>query len=454
MTNGAKELNLAQSAVNKRAVRAGIAGFVGTTIQYYDFYVYMTAAAIVFPAIFFPQTDHWIGSIAALSANAIAFFVRPLGGIIFGHIGDRFGRKPALVFTLVMMGAATVLVGVLPEYSVIGIAAPILLIVLRILQGLAVGGEWGGAALMAVEQAPEGKKMFYGGFTQLGNPAGALLSSGAFWALAALGDDALMSWGWRIPFVASIVLIAVGFIVRSKVEESQVFEEKVEGREQSAPLAFAVKNNLGAILLGVGIVAIPTGGYYLSTTFIQNYATSPEVGIPAEVILGAMTVASFLEFVVTLPLAWLADKWGGKKMMYLGMFTAVFAVVPLILVLQGGQVALIYILIAASRVALSGTWAPLASLMSQMFRPQSRYTSVSLASTVGDAIWGGLVPIAGPALIALTGSVWSVVALYVGLTLCAWICTRRAPQYSDAAPVTSSFTPRLDTTSVETGSRD
>jgi MFS family permease len=438
---------------HKRAMRAGIAGFVGTTIQYYDFYVYMTAAAIVFPTVFFPQTDHMIGAIAALSANAIAFFVRPLGGIIFGHVGDKFGRKPALVVTLVMMGVATVAVGVLPSYDTAGIVAPILLIVFRIAQGLAVGGEWGGAALMAVEQAPESHKVFYGGFTQLGNPAGALLSSGAFWVFT-LGDndDLLMSWGWRVPFIASVILIAVGFWVRTSVEESQVFEEKVEGREQSAPLVFALKNNWLPIIFGVMIVAIPTGGYYLSTTFVQTYAI--DVGVTASVILGAMTVASFLEFIVTLPLAWLADKWGGKVMMYLGMFFAVFTVVPLILVIEGGQTAMIYIFVAAGRVALSGTWAPLASLMSQMFRPQSRYTSVSLASTIGDAIWGGLVPVIGPALIATTGSVWAVVAFYVLLTIVAVIGTRFAPQHSDAATVTRSLNARLETAEVSVDDTD
>ena len=244
------------TSTTSRARRAGIAAFVGTTIEWYDFYVYATAAALVFGPLFFPSEDPLAETAAAFATFAVAFLVRPIGGILFGHIGDKLGRRVSLVITLMLMGVATVLVGLLPTYSDIGIAAPILLIALRALQGLAVGGEWGGAVLMSVEHAPEKSKTFYGGFTQLGNPAGALLASGIFAIMTRFGDDFIIDGGWRIPFLLSIVLVGVGLWVRYRVEESPVFEEKVQGRKQSMPLAFALRSNWKPILLGIGILLV------------------------------------------------------------------------------------------------------------------------------------------------------------------------------------------------------
>lgn len=439
---------------HRRALRSGFAAAAGTTIEWYDFYVYATAAAIVFPSVFFPEVDRTLGTLASFGTYAVAFFMRPLGGIIFGHIGDKLGRKPALTITLLVMGVATVLVGCLPGYDTIGILGPILLIVLRMAQGLAVGGEWGGASLMAVESAPPKWKTFYGGFTQLGNPLGALMSSGAFWILAAMGDDVLLSWGWRIPFLFSIVLIAVGIWIRYSVEETPVFEQKVEGHKQSTPLLFALKNNWWPILLGFGIVAMSSGGYVVATTFVQSYATSPEVGLAASIILGAMTVAAFVETVVTLPLAALGDKIGSKTIMYLGIVLSFICVIPLVLVIEGHNVALIYLFVSLIRLTLSGAWAPLSTIMTQMFRPQARYTSMSLSYGIGAAVWGGLSPAIATALMAATGNFWSVVAFFGLLSLLAFLGTLFAPQHSDTAPVTGSFTPRLDTTAIGTSERN
>ena len=281
----------------------------------------------------------------------------------------------SLVITLLLMGISTVLVGCLPTYETIGIVAPILLILLRAMQGLAVGGEWGGAVLMSVEHAPEGKKTFYGGFTQLGNPAGALLASGIFAIMSRFGDDFIMNGGWRIPFLLSVVLIAVGFWVRYRVEESPVFEQKVEGRKQSMPLAFALRVNWKPILLGIGLLPISTGGYYLATTFATAYATGEQIGMSSQLILDAMTIASFIEFVVTLPVAWLGDKWGRKNVMYIGLVTSVLTFVPFMLVLPGRVEPVIFLLASLVRIAMSFTYAPIAAILAQMFRPQARYTS-------------------------------------------------------------------------------
>lgn len=433
-----------------RARRAGFAAFVGTTIEWYDFYVYATAAALVFGPLFFPSGDPLAETAAAFATFAIAFLVRPLGGILFGHIGDKLGRRVSLVITLLLMGVATVLVGCLPTYETIGIVAPILLILLRALQGLAVGGEWGGAVLMSVEHAPADKKTFYGGFTQLGNPAGALLASGIFAIMSRFGEDFIIEGGWRIPFLLSIVLIAVGLWVRYRVEESPVFEQKVSGRKQSMPLAFALRNNWWPILLGIGLLPISTGGYYLATTFATAYATAEPVGLSAQLILDAMTIASFIEFVVTLPVAWLGDKWGRKNIMYIGLATSVLTFVPFMLILPGRSEPLIFLFASLVRIAMSATYAPIAALLAQMFRPQARYTSIALSYGVGAAIWAGFSPWFATMLVAWTGSIWSVLAMFTGMAILAAICTKLAPQHSDEAPVTESFTPRTDTTANRT----
>ncbi|MBL3686266.1 MFS transporter [Leucobacter zeae] len=434
---------------HRRALKSGFAAVVGTTIEWYDFYVYATAAAIVFPTVFFPELDRGLGTLASFGTYAVAFFARPLGGIIFGHIGDKLGRKPALTITLLVMGVATTLVGVLPGYASIGIWGPILLILLRIAQGLAVGGEWGGASLLAVESAPPKFKVFYGGFTQLGNPLGALMASGAFWILAAMGDDVLMTWGWRLPFLFSIVLIGVGFWVRFRVEESPVFEAKIEGHDQSTPILFALRNNWWPMLLGFCLIAMASGGYVIATTFVQNYATSPEIGLDAEIILGAMTIASFVEALVTLPLAWLGDKVGAKRLMFFGSVLSFVAVIPLVLVIDAHNVAMIYLFVSIIRITLSGAWAPLSTLMAQMFRPQARYTSMSLSYGIGAAVWGGLSPAIATALLAATGNFWSVVWFFGFLALIAALGAIFAPQHSDTAPATGSLRARLDTTAID-----
>ncbi|MEQ6896030.1 MFS transporter [Microbacterium sp. KR10-403] len=437
-------------SVHTRARRAGIAAFVGTTIEWYDFYVYATAAALVLGPLFFPSSDPVAETASAFATFAVAFIVRPFGGILFGHIGDKLGRRLSLVITLLAMGTATVLVGVLPTYGAIGIWAPILLITLRAVQGLAVGGEWGGAALMSVESAPEKHKTFYGGFTQLGNPAGALLASGIFAIMSRFGDDFIMNGGWRIPFLLSIVLIGVGIWVRYRVEETEVFEKKVEGRKQAMPLAFAIRVNWKPILLGIGLLPISTGGYYLATTFATAYAVGEPIKLDESVILDAMTIASFVEFLVTLPVAWLGDKWGRKTVMYVGLVTSVLVFAPFLLIMPGRVEPLIFLFASLIRVTMSATYAPLATILTQMFRPQARYTSVALAYGVGAAVWAGFSPWFATQLVAWTGSIWSVIAMFTAMAILAIFCTKFAPQHSDEAPVTDSFVPRTDTTTART----
>lgn len=437
----------------KKARRAGWGAFVGTTIEWFDFYIYATAAALVFSYVFFPEASYWAGVLAAFGTYAVGFFFRPLGGVIFGHIGDKFGRRPALVSTLVLMGAATFMVGLLPTHAQIGLWAAVLLVILRALQGIAVGGEWGGAVLMAVEHAPEKKKTFYGGFAQLGNPAGAMLATGSFSLISLAGDDFLMEGGWRIPFLASIVLIGVGFWIRWKVEESPIFEEDAaadaaqpaeardaepqaaasaeKGSESNAPVLFALKNNWLPILIGMGAIPIATGGYYLTTTFAQAYATDPEIGVPTTLILNAMTLASFLELLVTMPIAALADRIGRRVTISLGVIATGMLIAPLFLSFSTGNAVLIFVLVAAVRITMSMTYAPTAAFLAQMFVPRGRYTSVSLAYGVGVAIYGGLAPATASLLYGQTGTIWSIVGLFVAFGALNLVCVMIAPQLVD-----------------------
>lgn len=421
-----------QDAFNHAAARrAGFAAFVGTAIEWYDFYVFATAAALVFGPLFFPEADRLAGIAAAFATYAVGFFARPLGGILFGHIGDRFGRRPSLVITLLLMGVSTVLVGLLPTYAQAGAWAPMFLVALRLLQGLAVGGEWGGAVLMAVEHAPERYKTFYGGFPQLGNPAGALLASGIFWILSLQGDTFLLDGGWRIPFIASAVLIAVGFWVRYRVEESPVFEKRIEGRPQSLPLAFALKSNWRAILIGIGLLPISVGGYYIASTFATSYGTGPEIGVSAPDMLNAMTVAAFVEILGTLPVAWLGDRWGRKQVMLTGMIGACLVVVPMFLWMSGSALWLLIILVSLVRLMLTATYAPVATVMTQLFRPQARYTSISITYGTAGALWAGLSPLTATWLYARTGTIWSVILLFFAMAALSLVCTIIAPQLSD-----------------------
>ncbi|MFC9836654.1 MFS transporter [Rhodococcus sp. NPDC127530] len=417
-----------------KARKAGFAAFVGTTIEWYDFYVYATAAALVFGEIFFPSdTDRLTGIAAAFATYAVGFFARPLGGVVFGHVGDRVGRRTALVVTLTLMGAGTFLIGALPTYAQIGFWAPLLLVVLRFVQGFAVGGEWGGAVLMAVEHAPEDKKTFYGGFAQLGNPAGALLATGFFSVLSTFGDDALRDWAWRLPFLCSALLIGVGLLVRLKVEESPVFESEVQSASEpeALPLKYAIVTNWRPILLGMGILPVAVGGYYLVTTFITAYATDPDVGLSETLILNALSVAAVVELIATLGVAWLGDKVGRIRVVIYGLLAVAVLAAPQFLVLKSGSVVLIFLTFAVMRLVLAATYGPIAAVLSQMFRPQARYTSISLAYQGAGAIFGGLSPLVSTLMYRATGSVWPVIGLLIGMCAVSILCLLVAPQHVD-----------------------
>lgn len=417
--------------------RAAVAAFVGTTIEWFDFYIYATAASLVFATLFFPAgIDPVVGLMASFATFSVGFFARPLGGLLFGHYGDRLGRKSALVITLLMMGVATFSVGLLPTYEQVGFVAPLLLVVLRFVQGIAVGGEWGGAVLMAVEHAPENRKTFYGAFAQLGNPAGALLATGSFGLIAAWDTEILYDWGWRLPFLASVVLVAVGLVIRFKVEESPVFDAVQDDQPAGLPLGYALRTSWRTLLLGVGVLPVAVGGYYIVTTFLQAYGVT-EVGISEQVILTGLTIAALVELVVTLGVAWLGDRYGTVRVVTIGLVAVGVLALPQFLVLETGSTLLIVLMLCVMRVAMATVYGPIARVLAQMYPPQARYTSISIAYQTAGAIFGGLAPLACTAVFAATGSILSVVGLLVAMVLLSIVCLAKAPRYQDSELLTS-----------------
>lgn len=256
--------------------RSALAALVGTSIEWYDFYAFATAAAIVFNQVFFPpDMSPFVRTVASFGTFAVGFLLRPLGGIIFGHIGDRIGRKNTLVTTLLMMGVASFAIGLLPTYAQIGAWAPLMLVALRLVQGIALGGEWGGAVLVAVENAPPGRRAFFGSFAQLGSSVGALLSTGAFSLMSSFGDEAFVSWGWRVPFLLSAVLVVIGLVIRLKLEEAPAMKQVRAERAvaDTLPVREVLQKSWRTVLLGVFALATATGGYYITTTFLLTYGT-------------------------------------------------------------------------------------------------------------------------------------------------------------------------------------
>ncbi|MFB7222912.1 MFS transporter [Streptomyces sp. NPDC056227] len=435
-----------QPSTDKSPYRAAVAALAGTSIEWYDFYAFATAAAIVFNDVFFPpDMSPYLRTLSAFATFAIGFLLRPLGGIVFGHIGDRVGRKKTLVITLVMMGVASFAIGLLPTYAQVGALAPILLIVLRLVQGIAIGGEWGGAVLIAVENAPRGKAAFFGSFAQLGSSVGALLSTGAFSLMNLFGDDAFMSWGWRVPFLASAVLVVVGLIVRVKLEESPVMEEvrkEQEAKEDGAaklPVVEVFQKAWRTVLIGVFALATATGGYYVVTSFLLSYGTG-DLHLSESMLLNGLTLAAFLELLVTPWLSWLADRVGPHKVVIAGLVGVIVLAVPQFMVLGTGSVFLIWLMMLAMRLVMSALYGPIASILVEGFAAHVRYTGISLSYQICNMIFGGLAPLAAVSLAAAAGGhYWPPAVMLMVISAIGIVCTSRlrrlgTPSSDDRTP--------------------
>ncbi|WP_166871090.1 MFS transporter [Salinibacterium sp. ZJ450] len=394
-------------------LKVALASFIGTTVEYYDFFIYGTAAALVFPAIFFPEATPLMGSLLSFATFGVGFLARPLGGIIFGHFGDRVGRKKMLVISLLGMGAATLLMGMLPTYAQIGIWAPILLTVLRLFQGIMVGGEWGGATLMAVEHAPRGKRGFYGAFPQTGAPAGTFLATGAFMLVSQLPDDAFISWGWRVPFLASIVLVLVGLFIRLSVAESPAFAAAREQQEiVKVPVAVAFRRHWREILLVAGTYLSQGVLAYITMAFLVNY--SGGVGIDrTSALLGVMLAAIIAVFLYPV-FGSLSDTFGRKTLYFAGAVGMLIATpIGFMLINTGEAWAFTLAVVLIFGVTMSMSAGVTGSLFSMVFSREVRYSGSSVGYTISQIAGPAFAPTIATGLLASTGSSDAVVIYLV-----------------------------------------
>jgi metabolite-proton symporter len=375
------------------AGRILLASLVGTTIEFFDFYIYATAAVLVFPKLFFPESDPTSATLQSLATFALAFFARPLGAALFGHFGDRNGRKATLVAALMTMGPSTVAIGLLPTYQSIGVLAPILLAVFRFGQGLGLGGEWGGAVLLATENAPPGKKAWYGMFPQLGAPIGFLISSGTFFILGkTLTDQQFFNYGWRIPFIASAVLVWVGLYVRLKITETPDFLKVIEKNERvKVPVADVFVKHTRAIVLGTAAAITTFLLFYLMTVFTLSWGTSALHYTKTSFLVSQMI--SMLFFGIGIPLsAVLADRYGRGAILMLA--TAAIFVFGLFFssLFVGGSLMMVNVMLAIGMFLMGMTYGPLGTALSEIFPPAVRYTGSSLAFTLAGILGASLTP--------------------------------------------------------------
>lgn len=395
--------------------KVAFASFIGSAVEWYDFFLYGTAAALVFNTLFFPSLDPVVGTIAAFGTYAVGFIARPLGGVIFGHFGDRLGRKTVLTTTLIMMGAATTGIGLLPTYESVGIWAPILLLLLRVIQGFGVGGEWGGAVLLAVEYAPSDKRGLYGSFPQAGVPLGSLLGAGAFAiASAILTQEQFLSWGWRIPFLLSAVLIIIGLYIRLQISETPAFTEATETHtEVRQPILTVMRYYWRNVLIAMAARLGENAIYYIFTVFILTYGTQV-AGMDRNTLLNAVLIATAIEAVLIPVFGYVSDKVGRRPVYMAGAAAAAVAAFPLFWLTDTGSAFWATVGVSLAAVAHAAMYGPQASFFSELFGTQVRYSGVSIGYQMASVLAGGLSPLIAALLLKQFGS-FVPVALYIAV---------------------------------------
>jgi len=369
------------------------ASLIGTTIEWYDFFLYGTAAALVFHRLYFPTFDPLAGTLAAFGTYTVGFVARPIGGVVIGHYGDRIGRKSMLVMTLVIMGLSTCGIGLLPTYAQIGPWAPVLLVALRLAQGFGVGGEWGGAVLMAVEHAPERARGFYGSWPQIGVPAGLLLSTAVFTVLARLPEPQFLSWGWRVPFLLSVLLVGVGLVIRLHILETPAFARITEaGAQARRPLVEVLRTHTRELLLAIGVRLAENASFYIYTVFVLVYATE-KVGMGKETVLGGIVLAAACSLVAIPTCGALADRLGRRPVYLFGACATALFAYPLFLLLDTGSAPLVWLsLVVALVFAHAPMYGPQGAFLSELFDTRIRYSGASLGSQLSSVVAGGLSP--------------------------------------------------------------
>jgi len=405
-----------------------IASVLGNALEWYDFFLYGTAAALVFGPLFFPVGgDPMQGTLLAFSGFAVGFLARPLGGIVFGHIGDRYSRKMTLIMTLTLMGATTFIIGLLPTYAQIGIWAPISLITLRFLQGVASGGEWGGGVLMLSENAPASRRGYFTAWSQMGVSGGFVLSAFAFYLVQKLPEDELMSWGWRVPFLLSILIFLVGVYIRKNIRESKAFSQaKPEAKHEKIPLMVLIREHPKALLQAIALRLPENGASYIFFTFSVVYAK--HIGIGTGEIISAVTLAMLVEFFSILFWGALSDRIGLKPVYYIGVIGLLVMAFPFFWLLSTGEYGWImlamFLGLPFCHGAMIGTQP---CIMSDLFPVRVRYSGLALGHEVGSIFSGGLGPMLAVALLMHFDASWPVSLLLMVYALLAWIALRSLP---------------------------
>jgi MFS family permease len=395
------------------ALKAYIASLTGTSLEYYDFAIYSVASALVFPKIFFPNDDEFVGLLLSFSTFAVGYLARPIGGIIFGRLGDRIGRKHVLVATLLLIGVATVLIGLLPDYSVIGVAAPIILVLLRLAQGIGVGGEWGGAVLLSAEFGDAKQRGFWSSAAQIGPPAGNLMANGVLALLAVtLSNEAFLSWGWRVAFLASALLVVFGLLIRLKLEETPVFKAiQAHGEQPKAPIKEVFTKEPRALVAAALARVAPDVLYSLLTVFVAVYATR-ELGMTTSNVLGAILIGSAFQLLLIPVAGALTDRFN-RRLVYGLAAIATAAFIPLFfLMIQGKSVAMLTVGIVIGLALHAFMYGPQAAYITEQFPARLRYAGSSLAYTLAGVIGGAIAPLVFTALYGASGN-WYPIAVYL-----------------------------------------
>lgn len=397
-----EEINTDNKGFSKEHRKVGLASFIGTTIEWYDFYLYGTAAALVFPALFFPTFDPLYGTLAAFGSYAAGFIARPLGSAVFGHFGDKVGRKKMLTLSLLLMGIATFLMGLVPSYQTIGLLAPLLISLLRIVQGFAVGGEWGSAVVMSVEHAPKGKRGLYGSFPQMGVPAGLLLSTFVFSMVNnSMSNEAFLAWGWRIPFLLSAVLVIIGLWIRLSVSESPVFQNLAEKKQiEEKPVLTVLRTQKKPLFLTIGMKLVQNATFYIYSVFVLTYLVGT-VNVDRSIGLNAVMISSAVGL-VTMPLwSYLSDKIGRKPVYLGGTIATTLFIFPFFWLMDTGSVLWITIgIVLGLNVIHDAVYGPQAVYYSELFGSQVRLSGASIGYQIGAILAGGFSPLIATWLLA------------------------------------------------------